>query len=284
MKPPPFHYHRPEAADEAIALLAELAPHEGRVLAGGQSLIPAMALRLARPAHLVDINRVAGFGRLEQRDGMLRIGPCVRHAAPWSDAAPGPLGRLLNQVRKHIAHDPIRRRGTFCGSLANADPASEWCLLAATLGAEMVASSVRGSRTIGAAGFFAGIMATALAPDELLAEVRLPVLPTDTYVGFYEFSRRAGDFAQVMALAGFRLRDGVIAAPLVGLGAVEDRPRRLPEVEAVLTGQPPSVALFARAAASIRSLLLPLDPDPYRLDLAEAAVRRALADAAGSSA
>src|SRR5947209_896366 len=154
-----------------------------------------MAFRLARPAHLVDINGVDALRRLEVAGGKLTIGACVRHAAFHRPVVDGPLGALLAAVVRHIAHHPIRTRGTFCGSIAHADPASEWCALAAALGAEMVARSTRGTRVIAADDFFAGIMTTTLAEDELLTEVRLPLLPPDTRFGFYEFNRRAGDFA-----------------------------------------------------------------------------------------
>ena len=113
----------------------------------------------------------------------------------------GPLGKLLSTVVRHIAHHPIRTRGTFCGSVAHADPASEWCTVSAALGGEMVAQSTRGTRIIPAHEFFAGIMTTTLAEDELLTEVRLPLLAPETRFGFYEFNRRAGDFALAMALA-----------------------------------------------------------------------------------
>jgi carbon-monoxide dehydrogenase medium subunit len=281
MKPAAFRYHAPKSLGEALAILTAVAPEDGRVLAGGQSLIPAMALRMAKPPHLVDINGIDGAGLLELRDGMLCIGPCVRHAGLQADAAPGPLGRLLAEVQRHIAHLPIRQRGTFCGSLANADPASEWSLVAATLGAEMVLSRQGGERVVPAAAFTLGIMATALLPEEILTQVRLPLLAEGSCVGFQEVSRRAGDFAQAMALAVFTLRDGVIVAPRLGLGAVEDRPRRLRDAEAVLEGQLPSAAVFRAAAAAARPGLVPLDDDPYRLDLAEAMIRRALAVAAG---
>src|SRR5215472_12814926 len=130
MKPAPFAYHAPKTVDEAVAILAQVAAQDGRILAGGQSLVPTMAFRLARPAHLVDINGIAALARLAAADGKLAIGACVRHAAFYRGAAEGPLGRLLADVVRHIAHHPIRTRGTFCGSLAHADPASEWCLVA----------------------------------------------------------------------------------------------------------------------------------------------------------
>src|SRR5215510_105961 len=195
MKPAAFRYHAPTTVAQAVALLAEVAPDDGRVLAGGQSLVPTMAFRLARPAHLVDINRIAELDRLAVADGRLSIGAGVRHAAFHRPVIDGPLGRLLSFVVRHIAHYPIRTRGTFCGSLAHADPASEWCLAAVTLGVEIVVASRHGRRVIAADDFFEGMMTTALAEDELLLEARLPLLPRGTRFGFYEFSRRAGDYA-----------------------------------------------------------------------------------------
>src|SRR5581483_886878 len=135
MKPAPFIRHVPRTLDEALTILAQVAPQDGRVLAGGQSLVPIMAFRLAKPAHLVDINEVAGLDRVAADGKVLSIGARVRHAAFHKAVCEGPLGALLSAVVRHIAHYPIRMRGTFCGSLAHADPASEWCLTAATLDA-----------------------------------------------------------------------------------------------------------------------------------------------------
>src|SRR6202041_820940 len=175
MKPAAFRYHAPKTIDEAVALLAEVAPEDGRVLAGGQSLVPTMAFRLAKPAHLVDINGVTALNRIAVTDGKLAIGACVRHAAFHRPVCDGPLGKLLTDVVRHIAHYPIRNRGTFCGSLAHADPSSEWCLVLAALDGEVVAKSARGERVIAARDFFQGIMTTALRDDELLVEARLAV-------------------------------------------------------------------------------------------------------------
>src|SRR5579862_5437972 len=150
MKPAAFVYHAPKTIDEAVRLLAEVAPQDGRVLAGGQSLVPTMAFRLARPAHLVDINGVKGLDRLEVSDGKLVIGACVRHAAFERPVCDGPLGKFLSDVVRHIAHYPIRNRGTFCGSLAHADPASEWAAVVAALDGEVLAKSARGERVIAA--------------------------------------------------------------------------------------------------------------------------------------
>jgi aerobic carbon-monoxide dehydrogenase medium subunit len=283
MKPAPFEYHAPGTVEEAVALLAEFAPQNGRVLAGGQSLVPAMAFRLARPAHLIDINGIAALAQLSAGTDELTIGASVRHAAFHRPVAAGPLGRLLAQVVRHIAHDPIRRRGTFCGSIAHADPASEWCCLATTLGATIVARSAGGTRHIPAADFFTGVMTTALKDDELLAQVKLPLLPADTRTGFVEFSRRGGDFAIAMALATYRLEKGRIAAPRIGIGGVENRPRRIGEAERVLEGSIPSSECFAAAATETSRAVAPMS-DPligadYRRDLIASLVRRALEQA-----
>ena len=287
MKPARFAYHAPRSLAEAVAALEDLAPAEGRVLAGGQSLVPAMALRLATPAHLVDINGVPGLDRLAVDDTALSIGACVRHAAFHRPVVPGPLGALLAAVVPSIAHLPIRTRGTFCGSLANADPASEWCLVAVTLGATMRALSTRGERRLGADAFFEGTMTTALAPDELLQAVDLPLLPDGTRCGFDEFAPRAGDFAIAMALVTFRVDAGRIAAPRVGVGAAEDRPRRIAAAEAMLEGRTPDAATFAAAAqaaaAAITPLADPQQPAAYRRSVVRACVRRALERAVDGS-
>jgi carbon-monoxide dehydrogenase medium subunit len=280
VKPAPFVYHAPKTVDDALAHLAEFGPQDGRVLAGGQSLIPMMAFRMARPAHLVDINTVAGLDRLAVEDGVLSVGACVRHAAFHRPVVEGPAGALLSHVVRDIAHYPIRLRGTFCGSLAHADPASEWCLTAVTLGAEIVAASRRGRRVIAADDFFAGLMATALAEDELLLEARLPLLAPDTRCGFYEFSRRAGDYALAMALVTFRLEDGVIAEPRIGIGGAEAQPRRIAAAEAVLAGRKPDDESFRAAAEAAADAVEPMEDihadAEFRLDLVRAVTRRAL--------
>ena len=280
MKPATFAYHAPRTVEEVVDTLAELAPLDGRILAGGQSLVPMMAFRMARPAHLIDINGVEGLEKLAIDENVLNISACVRHAAFHRPVAPAPTGALLSAVASHIAHYPIRVRGTFCGSLANADPASEWCLTAVTLNAELVAASRRGRRTIAAADFFSGMMATALAEDELLLEVRLPLLAPDARVGFYEFSRRAGDYALAMALTVYRLEDGVITEPRVGIGGAEGHPRRISQAEAVLVGQKPGDEIFRAAAEAAAEAIEPMEDAhadaAFRLDLVRAVVLRAL--------
>jgi carbon-monoxide dehydrogenase medium subunit len=284
VKPAPFIRHVPKTLDEAVQMLAEVAPQDGRVLAGGQSLVPIMAFRLAKPAHLVDINEIAELGRIADDGKTLRIGACVRHAAFHRPVTDNPLGALLAAVARSIAHYPIRTRGTFCGSLAHADPAAEWCLVAATLEATMVATSTRGERTIAAKDFFTGIMATALAEDELLSEVRLPLLARDAKFGFNEFSRRAGDFAMSAALATFRLHDGEMTDVRLGVGGAEPFPRRIAQAEAALDGQSLGDKVFRAAAEAAAQAVDAMEDHQtsadYRRDLVRAVVRRALEQAA----
>ena len=280
MKPAPFIRHAPKTLDEALTILADVAPQDGRVLAGGQSLVPIMAFRLAKPAHLVDINEVAGLDTIASDGKALSIGACVRHAAFHKSDVDNPLGKLLTNVARHIAHYPIRMRGTFCGSLAHADPASEWCLTAATLDATIVAKSTRGERLLAAKDFFEGLMTTALADDELLVEARLPLLAPDTKFGFNEFSRRAGDFAIAATLVTYRLRGGFMTDVHVGVGGAEPSPRRMREAEAALNEQPPGDAAFRAAAEAAAAAVEPLEDHQtngdYRRDLVRAVVRRAL--------
>jgi carbon-monoxide dehydrogenase medium subunit len=284
VKPARFEYHAPTSVDEAVQLLGTLAAEDGRILAGGQSLVPTMAFRLAKPGHLIDINAIAALEQIGTNDGALAIGACVRHAAFHRPVVACPLGQLMSTVVRHIAHYPIRQRGTFCGSLAHADPASEWCLVAATLGAQMIALSTRGSRTIAAEDYFTGIMTTALAEDELLAQVRIPLLAPDTHFGFREFSRRAGDYAIAMALVTFRLEGGTIVEPRIGIGGAEANPRRIAEAEAALAGKPADAAAFRAAAEIAADAVEPLEDvqadATYRRDLVRAMTRRALEQAA----
>jgi aerobic carbon-monoxide dehydrogenase medium subunit len=284
VKPAPFIRHVPRTVAEAVKILGEVAGKDGRVLAGGQSLVPIMAFRLARPAHLVDINEIEELGRIASDGKILSIGARVRHAAFHKPVVPGPFGTLLAHVVRHIAHYPIRTRGTFCGSIAHADPASEWCLVAATLDATMVVKSTRGERQISAKDFFEGIMTTALKEDELLAEVRLPLPAADTKFGFNEFNRRAGDFAMAASLIAYRLQDGKMADAHVGVGGAEPFPRRIAQAEAALNGQVPGDKVFRAAAEAAATTIDAMEDHQttaaYRRDLIRAVVRRALEQAA----
>jgi aerobic carbon-monoxide dehydrogenase medium subunit len=281
MKAAPFTLHRPATVEEAVRLLSQVADDGGLVLAGGQSLTPMMALRVAYPPHLVDINGVAGLDALTVADGNLVIGATVRHARfhrPMKEA--GRLGELLSAVVRHIAHYPIRQRGTFCGSLAHADPASEWCLVAATLGANLRLVSAGGERVIQTADFIDGAMSTTREADEILVEARLPLPADGARFGFYEFNRRAGDFALGMALAVYELDGGAMRSVRIGLGGIEEKARRIGVAEAALEGQAPSPDVFAAAAAAVVGDVDAIEDATtsraYRQDLSGVVVRRAL--------
>lgn len=279
MKPALFTYHSPATVDAMLALLAEFGD-DGKVIAGGQSLVPTMNFRLARPGHLFDLNGATELDFLRAEGGELRIGALTRHAAFHRPVVDGPLGRLLAEVAHHIGHYPIRQRGTFCGSVAHADPASEWCVVAATLEADIVARSRAGERVIKASEYFLGTFSTRLRPDELLTEIRLPLLDDSWHAGFYEFSRRAGDFAISMTLAALRIESGKVVDARLGVGGVEDRPRRIAEAEAALVGAAPDAAAFSQAADIVSRMVNPMN-DPhataaYRRDLVRATTLRAL--------
>lgn len=283
MKPAAFAYFRPASVAEALDLLAEY--QDGcKILAGGQSLVPAMNFRLARPEVLIDINDLAELDYIRSAPEGLQIGALTRHAAFHRPVVEGPLGMLLTRVVRHIAHYPIRQRGTFAGSLAHADPASEWCLVATTLGAALVARSSRGERLIAATDFFNGTFTTALAADELLSEIRLPAMASPWRGGFYEFARRAGDFALGMSLAALRVEGGRITDVRLGVGGVADRAIRLRELEARLVGQPASAEIIEEVAREASGSINPVgdihaSPE-YRRDLIATAVKRALTEAA----
>jgi carbon-monoxide dehydrogenase medium subunit len=279
MKSARFTRHVPQNLTETVALLGEL-QDECRILAGGQSLVPMMAFRMAMPANLIDINEIPNCDRLRVERGELVIEPLVRHGRFRHDAAPGPTGALLAYVMGHIAHYPVRTRGTFCGSLAHADPASEWCLVAVTLDVSVQARSIAQTRMITADDLLEGLMSTSLAPDEMIVAAHLPLLADDASWGFYEFSRRPGDYAIAMSLASYVRRDGAIAGARIGVGGAEARPRRLADAEQILNGQPPSPELFRAAADCAADLVDPMEDIQadagYRRDLVRVVVRRAL--------
>jgi len=279
MKPAAFTYHAPLTVSDAVALLARYGG-DAKVIAGGQSLVPVMAFRLAHPRHLIDINNIEELDYLKVDDGKLRIGATIRHAAFHDPAIPGPLGELLACVVQSIAHLPIRMRGTFCGSLAHADASSEWCATAATLDAEIVLSSERGERTVLAADYFKGFLMTDRADDEILIEVRLPLISQTARFGFEEFSRRAGDFALGLCLAVVDFEGAIVRHARIGIGGAEPSPRRISEAEAVIIGRRLDKALCRKAAEVAAAAVDPMsdtqgDPE-FRRDLVFAMTRRAL--------
>lgn len=244
-------------------------------------MLPMMAFRLARPRHLIDINRIAELSRIGVQDGALNIGATVRHNA-FEEPIPaaGELGRMLAEIARNVAHAPIRSRGTFCGSLANSDPASEWCLVTVATDAEIVVQSTRGVRVLCGQRFYTGAMTNGLERDELVVSARIKLLAEDTRFGFCEVSRRAGDFAMAAAVVLYRIANGRIADPVIAVGAVEPQPRRLSAAERILDGNLPDRGLFDEAAATCSATVDPMDDEHtagwYRRELAETVVRRAL--------
>jgi aerobic carbon-monoxide dehydrogenase medium subunit len=213
VKPPPFEYHAPTSVEETVGLLAEL--EDAKILAGGQSLIPLLNFRLARPAHLVDINGLTELDRVYEREGGVAVGAAVRQAT--AERHPLLLQRcpLVPLALHHVAHHVIRNRGTVCGSIAHADPAAELCAVLLALDGHVVARSVRGERMIAAGELFLGTFETALEPDEMVTEVWFPAHGPD--VALVEESRRHGDFAMAgVARGGGRLAlFGVAPTPVL---------------------------------------------------------------------
>lgn len=279
MKPPRFDYLAPTDLDEALGALNEVGD-EGKILAGGQSLVPSMNFRLARPATLIDINNIPGIDGLANNDGQLVVGTLARHYVFEKPVVDGPLGKLLAEAAHHVGHMPIRVRGTFGGSIAHADPAAEWCMIAQLLDATMVARSSDGAREIPASDFFRTVFSTALEPNEMVTEVRLPLLEDTAKVGFVEFSRRAGDFAVVAASSVIDLRGEEIKSARIALAGVGGTPLRAPSAEAILTGRSPGDEVFREAAAAAAAEVEPMGDihgsAEYRRELVQVLVRRAL--------
>lgn len=287
MKPPPFDYHAPETVDEALALLRE-AGDDARALAGGQSLVPMLAFRLARPSVLIDLNRVAGLAAITATDSGISLGTMVRERAAERSDVVRQRAPMLVEALPLIGHEAIRTRGTIGGSMAHADPAAELPAVALAGDAELVVRSAeRGERTLSADDFFQGYFTTAMEPDELLTEIRLPDLPAGSGVRFEEAARRQGDFAMVGVLASLHVSDGVIDDARLALIGVADRPVRARDAEAGLVGSKAGADTFAAAAAAaVRDLTPSSDlhgSSAYRRHVAEQLVQRALDGAAGGS-
>jgi aerobic carbon-monoxide dehydrogenase medium subunit len=236
MKPAPFEYHAPSSVDEAVALLAEHGDG-AKVLAGGQSLVPMLALRLAVFDHLVDLGRVPGLRGIERRNGTVRLGAGTTQAAIESSPEVAAGVPLLARATPFIGHFQIRNRGTIGGSLAHADPAAEYPAVALALDAELEALSPRGARTIPAAEFFTGTWSTVLADDEVLTGVTFPVWGGRSGHAIEELARRHGDFAIAGAAVAVQLDgDGRVARCGIGLLGLGSTPERAAAAEAAVTG------------------------------------------------
>jgi carbon-monoxide dehydrogenase medium subunit len=281
VKPPSFAYHRADSVPGAVALLAELGD-EAKILAGGLSLVPMMNFRLARPSALVDITRIPGLSYLRTGGDGLRVGALTTHRAVEITRNPAVLRDfgVLPRAARWIGHYPIRARGTFGGSLAHADPASEWCLLAVLLGARVVLAGPAGERTVPAEEFLEGYYTTAAAPDEMITEVWFPRPARGTVL--LEFAQRQGDFAIVAAAVQADVADGTCRAADIVLGGVGPLPVRIDT--AGLAGQPAAPETW-RAAGELAAGQVDPPSDlhgssEYRKRLAATLVSRALAQAA----
>jgi CO/xanthine dehydrogenase FAD-binding subunit len=284
MKPAPFDYAAPSTLEEAVALLAA---HEGeaKILAGGQSLVPLLNMRLARPSLVVDLGRVGGLGDIREVDGGLTIGAMTTQRAVERSALVAARQPMLHAAVRFIAHPQIRNRGTVGGSLAHADPAAEWPALALALDAELHVAGPRGARTVPAADFFVTYLTTSLAANEVLTAVHLPARPRRGGWAFLEIARRHGDYA----LAGIAVTTtldggGRCADARLVLFGVGSTPLQVAEAEAAIVGQSASAELFARVADIVGSRIdEPLSDvhasAEFRRHLATVLTRRSLAEA-----
>jgi aerobic carbon-monoxide dehydrogenase medium subunit len=247
MKLPPFDYEAPQTVSEAVGLLAEHGD-EASVLAGGQSLIPLLALRLARPEVLIDINGIAELSGVSATDGWMAIGAMTREYVAEESYGVAEAIPLLAAALPFIGHEAIRSRGTIGGSLAHADPAAELPAVARALDAEFVVRGPSGIRVIPAEEWFEGYLTTSRRPDELLVEVRFPTASPGTGVSFQEVARRHGDFAIVGLAASLTLSGATISDARLALAGFSDVPFRAAAAEDLLVGERPSAALFDEAA------------------------------------
>lgn len=283
MKPPPFEYSRPGSVEEVLDSLAETGD-DARVLAGGQSLVPLLNMRLARPGRLVDIGGLHAERYLKSSADALTVGCLTTHADFEDNPVVDARLPILGQAVKEIASPAVRNRGTFCGSLCHNDPTAEWPLLAVLLDARLHVASVAGARQQAAVAALAERSGSPLAPDELLLRAEIPVPPPEWGWGFVEFNRRPGDVAIVSAAAMLGVEQGRVATARLALGGVAETVRRLPGVEALLEGEVPGKGLWLAAADRVGPLL---DPPTdlqatagFRRHLAVELTRRVLADAA----
>ena len=283
MKPAPFAYHRVHSVDEAVALLAELGD-ETKILAGGLSLVPMMNFRLARPSALIDVTRVEGLSYLRAENG-LRIGALTTHRMVETCRDPAVLGDygVLPRSARWIGHYPIRSRGTFGGSIAHADPASEWCLLAVLLDAQVGLTGPDGHREVPAAEFFQGYYTTVASPYEMITELWFP--HPAPHAVLTEFAPRQGDFAVVAAAVSLDVVDGVCRSGRVVLGGVGPRPVQVET--GVLAGRPAVPATWQAMGEHAATQIDPAEDThgsgEYRRRLTATLVARALAEASERS-
>ncbi|EAQ02379.1 probable carbon monoxide dehydrogenase medium chain [Pseudooceanicola batsensis HTCC2597] len=267
MKSPDFSYVRATSLDEALAMLAD--SEDAVILAGGQSLVAALNLRLQAPELVIDINHIPGLDRIELAEGKLRIGPLVRHAQLMASAEAARALPLIAQALPHVAHPAIRNRGTTCGSLAYGDPAAEMPACAVALDATLVLASRDGTREVPARDFYDGLYETRRAPHEMLIEARFPAAPEGARAMFAELAVRRGDFASLGLAGQLHLDAGAIAAFDLVAFASEPAPHLLTGVAELALGQRPDARLAADLAQAVAEAV-----DPLESPLATPAMRR----------
>ncbi len=283
MKPAQFDYLCPRTVDEAVDLLARHGD-DAKVLAGGQSLVPLMNMRLARPAVIIDINRIAGLEYLREEHGVLRLGALTRQRAAERSPLVADRCPLLRDALRLVGHVQIRNRGTIGGSIAHADPAAELTAILVALDGEITVRSARGTRVIPAADLFVTYLTTSLDPRELLVEVRIPALPRGAGWSWMEIARRHGDFALAGVGVVLTVRRGAIAEARIALTGVGPTPVRAARAERLLVGRAPSEALWGEAAEAVRAAVTP-EGDihasaEYRTHVSGVLAQRALREAA----
>lgn len=286
MLPSRFEYHRPGSVEEALGMLGQL--EDAKVLAGGQSLIPVLKLRFAAPAHLVDINRIPGLGDLAEAEGSLRIGALVRHNEMASSGIVSGGYPLLAAAAPQIADPLVRNLGTVGGSLAHADPAGDWGAVMLAAGGSVVLTSSRGERTMPVSEFLVDVFTTALEPDELLTEVRVPTPPPRSSGTYLKLERKVGDFATVAAAVQVELSNGSIGRAGIALTGVGTKNIHATEAEASLAGAEPTEEAFAEAGRLAAAAANPVadvrGSVEYKRHMVEVFVRRGLTTAAAAAA
>jgi len=282
VKPAPFEYHRPRELSEALTLLRQVGD-DGKILAGGQSLMPMMNFRLAQPGHLIDVNFIDGLDYIRSENGALKIGCLARQTNVLRDPLVRQRCPLLAAALAHVGYEQTRNRGTICGSLAHADPAAELPAALLALDGSVTVAKAGGKRAIVAREFFQSYLSTALAADELLVEASVPEQPANCGSAFVEFARRFGDFAIVGVAAMLALEKDRITDARIALTGVGDKPWRERAIEEKLIGETASAQIFGESA---RAIAASIDPGSdihasaaYRRSLAEVLTRRALSDA-----
>jgi CO/xanthine dehydrogenase FAD-binding subunit len=282
LKPADFEYHRPRKIDDLLGLLKQFGS-EGKILAGGQSLMPLMNFRLAQPAHLIDINFIDGLDYIKSENGSIKIGCLVRQSGLLNNSLIQQRCPLLAEALAQVGYEQTRNRGTFCGSLAHADPAAELPAVLLVLDGVITVRSAAKVRDIAARDFFVSYLTTAVSSDEIIVEASVPEMPSKTGSSFVEFARRFGDFAIVGVAALLELNDESITDARIALTGVGDRPWRERGVEGKLLGQKASAELFNEIASEVAARIEPSSDihasESYRRSLAKVLTKRALGEA-----